>query len=89
MTERLPATIRYHRRFLAQEPVTRLTVNFTKHFTVDVGVYVEASTNAIITNGNNNRTHAFIALGPSGNRKGSINCFDLDTGRVLVRRTVK
>ena len=57
-----------------------LTVNFTKHYTVDVGAYVEASTSAIITNGNNDRTQACISLGPSGNRKGPIKCFDLDTG---------
>ena len=71
------------------ELVTGLTVNFTKHCTVDVGAYIEASTNAVITNGNNGRIHACIALGPSGNRQGYIKCFDLDKGRVLVRSTVK
>ena len=69
--------------------MTGLTVNFTKHCTVDVGAYVEASTDMIITNGNNDRTHACIALGTSGNRQGSINCFDLDTGWVVVRMKVK
>ena len=69
--------------------MTWLTVNFTKDCTVDVGACVEASTDAIITNGNNDRTHAYIALGPSGNRQGSINCFDLYTCRVVVRRTLK
>ena len=69
--------------------MTGLTIHFTKHCTVDVGAYVEASTNTIITNGNNDRTHACTALGPSGNRQGSINCFDLDTGRFVVRRTVR
>ena len=56
---------------------------------MDVGAYVEASTNAIIKNGNNDITHAYIALGKSGNRQGSINCFNLDTGRVVVRRAFK
>ena len=69
--------------------MTGLTINFTKHCTLDVGAYVEASNDAITTDGNNNRTHACIALGPSGNRHGSINCFNLDTGRVVVSRTVK
>ena len=69
--------------------VTGLTVNFTKHCTVDVGAYIEVRTNAITTNGNNDRPHACIILGPSGNRQRSINCFNLDTGRVVVRRTVK
>ena len=56
---------------------------------MDVGAYVEAITNAIITNGNNDRTHACIELGPYSNRQGSVNCFELDMGRVVVRRTVK
>ena len=56
---------------------------------MDVGAYIEASTDAIITNVNNDRTHACIALGPPGNIQGSINCFDINTGRVLVRSTVK
>ena len=56
---------------------------------MDVGAYVEASTDVIITNGNNDRTHACIALGASGNIQGSLNGFDLDMGRVVVHRTVK
>ena len=67
-----------------RELVTGLTVNFTKHCTVDVGVSVEASIDAIITNSNNDRTHTCIALGPSGNRQGSLNCLDLDTSQVVV-----
>ena len=43
--------------------MTGLTVNFNKHCTVDVGAYVESSTDVIITNGNNDRTHACTALG--------------------------
>ena len=66
-----------------------LTVNVTKYLKVDVGTYVEASTNAIITNSNNDRTHACIALGPSGNIQGSVNCFDLDTCRVVVHMKVR
>ena len=43
----------------------------------------------IITNGNNDVTHACIALGPSGNRQGPIKCSNLDTGRIVVCSTVK
>ena len=75
--------------FSPRELVIGLTVNFTKHCTVDVGTYVEASTDAIITNGNNDRTHACIALGPYGNRQGSINFFDLDMGWFVVCMKVK
>ena len=69
--------------------MTGLTVNLTKHCTVDVGAYIESSIDAIIANGNNDRTHACITLGPSGNIQGSINCLDLDTGSVVVRMTFK
>ena len=60
-----------------------------KHCQFDVGAYIEASTDAIITNDNSDRTHPCIYLGPSGNRQGSHNCFSLDTGRVVVRRSAK
>ena len=69
--------------------MTGLIINFTKRCMVDIGAYVESSTDAVITNGNNDRTHACIALGPSMNIQRSINCFDLDTGRVVVRSTFK
>ena len=34
------------------------------------------------------RTHSCIALGLSGNCQGNVNCFDLETGKVVVRRTI-
>ena len=70
--------------FSPRELVTALTINFLRHCQFDVGAYVEASTDAIITNDNSDRTHACIYLGPSGNRQGLHNCFSLDTGRVVV-----
>ena len=75
--------------FSPRELVTGLTVNFTNHCTFDVVACVEASTNAIVTNGNNDRTYACIALPPSRNRQGSINFFDLNIGRFVVLRTVQ
>ena len=68
--------------------MTGLTVNFTKHCAVDIGAYLVASTDAIITNGNNDRTRAWIVLGPFGNRQGYVNCFNIDAGRVVVRGLV-
>ncbi len=53
------------------------------------GAYVEASNDAIITNTMAERTHSCIALGPSGNLQGSVKCFDLLTGKLVIRRTVK
>ena len=42
-----------------------------------------------MTNDNTPRTHGCIALGPSGNRQGSLKCFDLETGKVVTRRVIK
>ena len=42
-----------------------------------------------MTNDNTPRTHGCIALGPSGNRQGSLKCFDLETGAVVTRRIIK
>ena len=33
-------------------------------------------------------THACISIGPSGNWQGSQVCFDLETGKVVFRRTI-
>ena len=35
------------------------------------------------------RTHGCISLGPSGNWQGSQVCFDLETGRIVLRRNIK
>ena len=73
--------------FSPRELVTGLTISFHKHCQFDVGAYVEASEDAMITNSNRDRTHPCIYLGPSGNRQGSHNCFDLNTSAVVVRRS--
>ena len=43
---------------------------------------------AIVTNDNTPHTHSCILLGPSGNQQGSVKCFDLETGKVVVRITI-
>ena len=53
------------------------------------GAYVEASKDPDITNTMAERTHNCLALGSSGNLQGSVECFDLITGKVGVRRTIK
>ena len=35
------------------------------------------------------RTHGCMSLAPSGNWQGSQVCFDLETGRVVIRRNIK
>ena len=71
-----------------RELVTGRTVNYKRDYQACIGGYVEASTYAIVTNDNTPHTHSFIALGPSGNRQGSVKCFYLETGKAVVCRTI-
>ena len=75
-------------RFAPREIVTgrRLDLN---HIKAGFGEYVEASTDADVTNDMKARTHACISLGPSGNWQGSQLCFDIETGKVVLRRVIK
>ena len=75
--------------FSPRELVTGRTINYLRDCRATVGAYIEASRDAIVTNGQDNRTHTCIALGASGNRQGSIKCFELDTGKVVIRRTFR
>ena len=70
--------------FSLRDLVTELTVNFPRHCQFDIGAYVKASTDVIVTNDNSDRTHPCIYLGPSGNRQCLHNCFPPDTGRGVV-----
>ena len=66
--------------FSPRELVVGRGVDYYKDCRADLGGYVEASTDKVVTNDNTPLTHACIALGPSGNRQGSLKCFDLQTG---------
>ena len=68
--------------------MTGLKTDYARDCKVDPGSYVEASVDAIVTNDNSERTTSCVALGPAGNRQGSIKCFSIETGRILYRRTV-
>ena len=52
-------------------------------------MYVEASTDAVITNDMKSRTHECTVMGPSSNWQGSTKCFDSFTIKVVTRCTVK
>ena len=74
--------------FSPREVVMGLSTDYARDCKVDVGSYVEASTDAVVTNDNKERTRSCVALGPVGNRQGSVKCFDIETGKLLHRRTV-
>ena len=78
------------REFLVspREIVTGLSTDCNRDCKADIESYVEASTNATVTNDNTERTHSCVALGPVGNRQGSVKCWDIESGKVLHRRTV-
>eukprot|EP00804_Cyclotella_cryptica_P008709 CCRYP_018545-RA/>CCRYP_018545-RA protein AED:0.54 eAED:0.53 QI:0/0/0/1/0/0/3/0/279 len=71
-----------------REMVLGMKMDFKKHCRVRFGAYVEASCDEMVTNTLRDRTEECIALGPTGNLQGSIACFNLNTGRVVSRRTI-
>ena len=74
--------------FSPREIVTGLSTDYERDCKVDIGSYVEASTDTTVTIDNTERTRSCVALGPVGNRQGSVKCFDIESGKVLHRRTV-
>ena len=78
----------YRRVFLC-EIVTGRKIDMQKDCKAVFAAYVEASTNADVTNTMADWIHSCLALGPSGNLQGSVKCFNLLTGKVIVRRTIK
>ena len=75
--------------FSPRELVTGKVFDVAKHCRARFGEYVEASRDADVTNDMEPRTDACIALGPSGNRQGSVLCLKLSNAKVVVRRTIK
>ena len=71
-----------------RELVTGRAVNYKRDCRACIGGYAEAGTDAIVTNDNMPCTQSCITLGPSGNRQGYVKCFDLEMGRVAIRRTI-
>ena len=51
--------------FLSRELVTGRMINNLRDFRATVGAYIEASRDAMVTNGQENRTHPCITLGTS------------------------
>eukprot|EP00956_Cyclotella_meneghiniana_P026461 scaffold57247_cov37-Cyclotella_meneghiniana.AAC.7 len=71
-----------------KEIVTGLKFDFKLHCQARFGSYVEASEDAIVTNTIKDRTQPCIVLGPTGNVQGGVYCYNLETKRVVERRTI-
>ena len=68
-----------HQIFSLCEVVTQCKVDFKKDYKAQSGLYMEASTDAVVTNDMKSLTHECIALGPSGNWQGSTKFFEIFT----------
>ena len=60
-----------------------------KHIKAGFRDYIEATTDNEVTNDIKGQTHGYVSLGTSGNCQGSQVCFDLKTGRVVLRRVIQ
>ena len=74
-------------RIAQREIVTGRRLNF-KYLQAAFGEYIEARVDAEVNNDMKGRTHDGISLAPSGHWQGSQVCFDLETGKVVFRRTI-
>ena len=70
------------------EIVLNLKMDFKKNCWANFGEYVDASTDEEITIMFRDRTEECITLGPTKNMQGSVTCLNLDTGRIVSRRTM-
>ena len=74
-------------RIAPHEIVNERRLNF-KHLQAAFGEYIEASVDAEVKNYMKGCTYSCISLGTSGKWQGSQVCFDLETGKVVFRRTI-
>ena len=70
-----------------RELLLRWRLNYKKHCRVEPGTYCEVHDEPTPTNTMAPRTHAAIALGPTGNLQGSVKFYCITTGRILKRRS--
>ena len=89
MINAVPADSGISEKYSPHEIVTGQKLDMKKDCRALFGAYVEDSKDAVTTNTMDERTHSCIPLGPSGNLQGSVKCFDLLTGKLIIQRTVK
>ena len=70
-----------------RELLVHWKLDYTRHCRVLPGTYCEVHDEPSPSNTMAPRTHAAIALGPTGNMQGSVKFYCLTTGRVLRRRS--
>jgi hypothetical protein len=70
-----------------QELMLYWKLDYKQHCRVEPGTYCEVHDEPMPLNTMAPRTHAAIALGPTGNMQGSVKFYCLTTGRVVRRRS--
>ena len=70
-----------------RELMVHLKLEYKQHCRVEPGTYCEVHDEPMPLNTMAPRTHATIALGPTGNMQGSVKFYCLTTGCVLRRRS--
>ena len=63
-----------------REIVTGWKMDFKKDSRAPFGAYIEARTDAVVTNDMSPRTRGSLSLEPTGNLHGQLKCFNLDGG---------
>ena len=66
-----------------RELMVHWKLDYKRHCRVEPGTYCEVHDEPVPSNSMTPRTHAAIALGPTGNMQGSVKFYCLTTGRVL------
>ena len=88
MINAVPVAKGISEQFLPHEIVTGWHL-YLNHLKAQFGEYIEASIDADVTNDTKGKTHPYISLGPIGNWKGYQMRFDLEPGKMVLRRNIK
>ena len=74
--------------FSPKEIVTGMALDFNNHCKAQLGLYVEAHEDKVVTNTQHPRTFHGVYLCPTGNIKGTLKVFDLKTAVLKKQQTI-
>ena len=83
-----PKKLGISQAFYPREIMTCRKLNWKKPCKALFGSYLEAHEDPVVTNGMKGRRFDYLFLGPTANRQGTSNFFDLITGKVKKPRTI-
>ena len=83
----VPSKVGISQLYSPREILTGTYLDYNKHCVLDFGEYVEVHDEPSPLNGMTSRTRPCIALGPTGNLQGTHKFMDINTGRLLKKRS--